>query len=432
MNVLYEKLTDKKLELLTVSISVAFQLLLGYFLGHYSDMRVFMASGYAVSSGLNPYVQHDFSAVFHHPLLMGDVQGIGYPPLWPLLLAVIYRLSFNLFQNIFIYNLAIKIPVIIGNVMLAYVVRHILTNLEVSKRKALGSWFFFLFNPFLILTTSAWGRFDTVVALFSLSSLYLLYKGRSLESAVLLAFSVSLKPITLPLIFLPALYLSKKKPHGRLAYYSVFALTLLLFYVVPFLVFGWDTHTILNNWNAHFEVAGAMSLFNILEVITGSFLLPEPLGFLGFLWLPALIVGYYLLNRNPPHTVEELIKGALFLTLVFFLTRTWFSEQNINLILPFTVIVVAKSNDLSSRVLHLTWIIPLVFMFFNTSFQQLFYLVYPDILTSIAEFDQSFGVLRLALRFLIVIPWQILGWKIVSQMKPNKIRSSLKNVYIKN
>jgi hypothetical protein len=33
--------------------------------------------------------------------------------------------------------------------------------LNVGEKKIQGSWFFILFNPFLIITTSAWGQFDT-------------------------------------------------------------------------------------------------------------------------------------------------------------------------------------------------------------------------------------------------------------------------------
>jgi Gpi18-like mannosyltransferase len=413
----------RRWELSAVILSVAIQLLLGFFLGHYYDVRIFMASGYAVSSGLNPYIPNDFSAVFHHTLFAGDIPGIGYPPPWPLVLGVVYRLSFNVFQNLFVYNLAIKIPVIVGNVVLAYAVKRVLTKLDVSKQKIQSAWLFVLFNPFLIITTSAWGQFDAVVALFYLTSLYFLYAGRNVESAALLALSVSLKPITLPLIALPAMFLSKNKSHKRLAYYTVFIITLLLTVAFPFVLFGWSTQNITNNLDAHFEVAGAMSPFNILEIFTGSPLLTEPLAILGFLWAPALIISYYLLTRSPPHNLEELIKSALFLTFVFFLTRTWLSEQNINLVLPLILIVVAKSNNLKSRILHLTWIIPFAFMFFNTSFHQLFFLVYPDVLTSIAAFDQYHGVLRLTLRFLMVIPWQFLGWKVVSQMKIKRLHS---------
>src|SRR5450759_2364556 len=103
-----------------VLLSLCLQIPLAVFLGHYYDERVLMLTGYEVSSGLNPYVPHMISGVFSGPYLSGTFSAIGDPPLWPLLLGVIYKLSYNITQNIFLYNFAIKIPIIITNIGLAY------------------------------------------------------------------------------------------------------------------------------------------------------------------------------------------------------------------------------------------------------------------------------------------------------------------------
>jgi hypothetical protein len=386
---------------------------LALFLGHYYDIRVFMGAGYLVSSGLNPYGQYDLSGVFQHPIFNGTVPGIGYPPPWPMLLGLMYRLSFNLVPNLLLYNFALKVPVILGNIGLAYLVRLIVIRSKVERRRADAAWLFILFNPLVLLTTAAWGQFDTVVVLLALASLYLLRGNRPRWSAILLAISVSLKPIGLPLIPLPPLYLSGRR--RSVEYLLIFAATLLISAVAPFYVLGWSPQPILDNWNAHFTVAGGMSPLNILEIVEGSNVMPSALGVIGFLWVPVLMVGYYFINRNCPRSTEELVGSALAVTLVFFLTRTWLSEPNIDLILPMMLVLVGTGR-MRGNELHVVWITTLAFMFLNTSIQQLFALVYPPVMTLLADTDLMFREARLVARFLIVIPWQIVGWMIVVKL----------------
>ena len=129
---------SRRREILIVLSSLLLQVPLAYFLGHYYDERVFMATGYVVNSGANPYQPIELMNVFSHPLLNGMVPRVGYPPPWPLILGLIFRLSYKIVPDVFVYNFAIKIPTIIANVGLAYLVRNILVNLHASDRKAKG------------------------------------------------------------------------------------------------------------------------------------------------------------------------------------------------------------------------------------------------------------------------------------------------------
>src|SRR5208283_243669 len=142
--------------------------------GHAYDETSFIDAGYLVSAGLNPYQTH-LITIFS-PLIVGVNPIIGDPPLWPLLLGAIYKLSYNIVPNIFLYNFAIKIPVIAANIVLAYVSRNILREQGASEKTIKFAWLFLLFNPFTLLTTTAWGQFDNVIALFCVVSLYFLSK----------------------------------------------------------------------------------------------------------------------------------------------------------------------------------------------------------------------------------------------------------------
>ncbi len=401
-------------EVLIVALSLLLQVPLAVFLGHYYDDKVFMATGYLVSSGLNPYLQYDFTNVFVHPLLGGIAPSVGYPPPWPLVLGLIYRMSYAVVPNVFLYNFAIKVPIIAANIAIAYIVRNIMVSSGYSAEKARVAWLFLLFNPFVLLTTSAWGQFDSLVALLCVGSLYLLSKGRHYESALSLGIGVAAKPIALPLIVLPFLFHPKEVTTNKLRYGTVLAGVLLGGYFLPFLLMGWSLPFAPNQWDTQLLMAGGMTPFNLLEMFQASSTLPSALGFLGFLWLPALVAGCYVVYRSPPTSMKEMTQKAAGLMLIFFLTRSWLSEPNINVVLPLMLLAV-KPDEMNFRNFHFLWSIPLVFMFLNLSFPQLFFLVYPSVLTSIAEVDQQIQTARLVARFAVVILWQILAWRIVAK-----------------
>jgi Gpi18-like mannosyltransferase len=398
-----------------VLLSLLVQMPIAVFLGHYYDERVFMATGYLVSSGIDPYKPFYLTrAVFGNLMVAGPIPNIGYPPPLPLLLGVIFRFSYNLIPNLFLYNFVIKVPVIAANILLAYVVRKLIIKLNASKKKANYAWLFVLFNPFVLLTSTAWGEFDTVVALLCVASLYFTSEGSVKISGLILGFSIVLKPIALPLAGLPLLFSNNNGFGKKLQYLFVFAATLLACYFLPFFLFRWALPWGPNQWNTSFQMAGGLTFFNLGEIFRNSFALPSGFEFLGFLWVPALLITYYVIYRNRPSSMSDLFQKAMVLILVFFLTRSWLSEPNINLLLPLMLIAL-KPKSTTFRSFHFAWIIPLVFMFLNFSFPQLFFLVSPSIMPALTSLDQQIGTARLIARFLIVIPWQLLAWNLVAK-----------------
>jgi hypothetical protein len=414
-NRLHYQFVRRYQEQLIVILSIALQIPLAIFLGHYYDDRVFMATGYLVSSGLSPYQPFQLASIFHNPLFTGHIQNIGYPPPWPLLLGLDYRVSFNLIPNLFLYNFAIKVPIIAANVILSYLVRDLIIKLRADKKMAQFAWLFILFNPFVLLTTTAWGEFDTLVALLCIFSLFLLSKERTEGAAVSLGLAVVLKPIVIPLVGLPLLYSSSNSYTKNIKYFLIFSLTVLAFYFLPFLFLGWPLPWAPNQWTAIPRMAGGMTLFNLVEIFQNTQSFSSSFEFMGYLWIPALLVGYYVVSRNRPTSMNVLVQKAIGLMLIFFLTRSWLSEPNVNLVLPLMLLGVSSKEKLSFRNFHFAWIIPLVFLFLNTSFPQLFFLVDPSMPTALVQLDQQIRNVRLWARFAVVIPWQILCWNVVLQ-----------------
>ncbi len=387
--------------------SLLLQLVLGLLFGHVYDIRISMATGYLVASGQDPYIAQNLTGVFRNPAFQG-MTSIGYPPPWPILLGGIYFLSFAITHNFLIYNLAIKLPIIAANLCLAYLVRVILKDQSGNQDRARKAWLFLLFNPFLLYFTTAWGQFDSLVALLTLFSLVLISKQHVFTSAFVLALAISLKPTPVPVVLAVMVYLWGKPWQRLMRYLVIFILGMVAFCVLPFFIFHWDANPILHGWNAQFSVSGGMSLTTLYELLDNTYLLPGYWWLLGFIWLPIVLVSAVFLPRGD-HGLVGLIKNSLILTLIFFLTRTWLSEQNLTLILPLVLILVSLS-ELPNSSLTVVWVLPLIFTIVNTSPPQLLFPILPDLMVKLLQWADIYRTTRLVVRMLLVIPWQVAGW----------------------
>ena len=406
-----------KPEFLTIFLSILVQIPLAVFLGHYYDQRSFLDTGYLVSAGLNPYQPNNITIFSSNPLLTGINPVIGYPPLWPLLLGAIYRLTYNITPNLFLYNFATKIPVIASNIALAYAVKIMLHRLGASQRRIQLSWLFLLFNPFTLLTTTAWGEFDTLIALLCVSSLFFLSKCMVAKSSLLLSLSLVIKPISLPLIGLPLLCSSTRKAKRIIITLLVAFAVLLALWFLPFYFLNW---IVPSQFTAYFQMAGGMTAFSAVEIFTNTGVFPVGLQFLGYLWIPALLIGYYFVYRHPPKSMVDLVQAAAALMLIFFLTRSWLSEPNFNVIIALALLAFPLKKLTFANFTFL-WVLPLAFMFFNTSFAQLFFLVSPSVIQSLAQMDLYYRGWRLIARFVVAIVFQVFAWRLVVELlNPSK------------
>jgi Gpi18-like mannosyltransferase len=390
--------------------SILLQVVLALFLGHAYDTRILMATGYLVGTGQNPYIAQNLSAVFHNSTFQG-ITTLGYPPPWALVLGLVYLCTYKLLPNFLLYNLAIKLPVIAANICLAYSVRHILNKAGVQEKISRRAWIFLLFNPFLLLTSSAWGQFDPLLALLSLLALYSLSQSKLTVPAILLALAISLKPTALPLIPVVFITLAGRSWRRRLHFFAIFSLSMLLFCVAPFMLFGWDPSQILLHWNSQFVVGGGLSFMTFLEYVKWTYQLPGGWAFLGWLWLPALGIATFAL-KSGIGGLQDLLKKSLALILVFYLCRAWLSETNINLILPMVLILVCM-NELDQRALTALWVLPLIFSFFNTSLAQLFFPSLPGLMATLLKWSVEFSTVRYGIRTVVVVAWLVAGWWIV-------------------
>jgi hypothetical protein len=391
-------------------LSLGLQLLLGLFLGHFFEMRFYMATGYLAGTGQNPYVAQDLSAVFHNPFFKG-MTSFGYPPPWALALGLIYRCTYAVLPHFLLYNLACKLPIIGANIGLACLVAGLIDKMGASQKTSRRAWAFMLLNPFLLFASAAWGQIDSIVALLSLLALVRLDSGKWRTSALLLALAVSVKPVALPLVPAALVFLWGRSRRRTLCYSALFIAATILFSVAPFMAFGWDPGIILRNWNAHFIVGGCMSFMSFYEIAHPSFILAGPWRFLGFLWMPALGVAVYA-ARSGITDFEDLLKTGLAFLWVFLLTRAWMSEPNAVLIIPFLLILTSVGR-LDGFTLFAAWTLPLAFSVFNSAASSLLFPSLPDAMETLFVWGERFRTARLLIKTLIVIPWLVIGWRAV-------------------
>lgn len=391
-------------------LSIVIQLVVGTLFGHIYDIRIFMAAGHQVAAGQNPYLPQDLSLVFDNPAFAG-ITTVGYPPPWPLMLGAIYSLAFAGSQQLLIYNAAIKLPLILANIALAYLVAACLRRLGADAARARAAWMFILLNPFLIYASAAWGQFDSIVALLGLASLLLLDAGRTGTSAALLALAIAFKPTAMPLALLALFHYPSRQAGRRWHYFAILLLSILVFAVLPFFVLGWDPSPILENWNAHFVVGGGLSPFAALELLQDTYRLSGSWWLLGLLWIPALAIAGFALRRGITG-LRHLLRSATAVSLVFLLTRAWLSEPNIILVLPL-VLILAAIGDLHRLTLHALWILPLLFGIANVSAPQLLFPSMPHMMDAWLRWMEEFRTARLVAKVIIAVPWQIVGWSIV-------------------
>jgi hypothetical protein len=158
-------------------------------------------------------------------------------------------------------------------------------------------------------------------------------------------------------------------------------------------------------------VGGGLSFMTFLEYVKGTYLLPGQLWFLGWLWMPAL--GIASLAMLPGiKDFKDLLKKSLALVMVFYLSRSWLSETNLNLILPI-VLILTCTGEFDRRTLTAFWLIPLVFSFFNTSIAQLFFPSMSGWMDSFLKLFVEYSTIRYAMRTLMVLVWLVAGWWIV-------------------
>lgn len=270
-----------------------------------------------------------------------------------------------------------KLPIILADLGIGIILYEVIHHITLDTRKShlgLASWYL---NPFIIWVSSCWGMFDSLPTFFVLLSLISLKKRRFLLSGVSLALSLGYKTFGIVLLF-PVL-LALKSPLGnsrKNLFRFLLGLVLVSFLIsLPFLSkYNFKTYiTTLTR-----EAPGSPP-----TMIPSSF---GGISYLSFLWFlgPSLenfhsnlllllyiisfiAFGYLYWKFRAVNLLDNFNFFIVFMTCFFtyYITapRVW--EHHAIWCMPL-IIIMTYCFDFNKKVMHLIWIVPLLFNLINT------------------------------------------------------------------
>ena len=310
-----------------------------------------------------------------------------------------------LIPNLILYNFAIKVPIVIGNILLALLTGKMILGATSDAAKSENATRFMLFNPFVIYTTAIWGQFDTLSVLLMLLAIFELTQGKRRLSALALGGAIAFKLIPIVLLPLLIIHVRRRENWFRAFEYFAFVAAVIGFSFFPFLI-GWSAKPIIDNWNIHFARIGAFSAISLL-IPLGITAPTNGLSFLGWLWIPSLVLVYYVVFTKAAIRSSDLTLSALPIVLGFFLSRSWVSEPNLNFALPLLLLATIQQTW-PRRWVTATWALPLVFSFFQSSPHVMLFLVAPEPAFPVALFETMLSVASIG-RILIALAWLVIG-----------------------
>jgi hypothetical protein len=293
---------------------------LSFWTGHTYDFEIWVRLGFYMQHLGNPYTTLPYvqGLSFAPYPLTGS---ISYPPLSAFIFASIYKLYFSTgVTSRFLYYFLLKQPMVLSDLAAGlFLARIALRSLgDESARRIFMIWMLF---PYAIIVSSVWGALDPIALFLILASVYYFQQGRMIASGITLGLAIYLK--TLPVIALPVLLMQPRSGiRDGLQLSSLSLLIPFLGTIVPAVGLGWGFTGLFNNLSYQVAIPayGALSAFGPLG------LLPIPSwgrSVTGLIWLPALLLAYYYIEKRR----FGLIEGLMTAFLVFSVSRPFLPEQ---------------------------------------------------------------------------------------------------------
>ena len=336
-------------------------------------MELWLRLGYFVSQGKDPYMVTPPISGLSFPGA-ANMTWIGYPPTWGFFQAALYKIyALSGIHDRFLYYYLIKQPMIIADVVVGYLLFKIISGYK-DESAGIRAFSFWILCPFTIVISSVWGMFDQIILVFVLGSM--LFIEETQKSALMQALGFVFKVI--PLIYLPVLALVQSSKQRMVNYFAVAIGASIFFVLVPYLFFthwslgqlasvGVDvTHKIGNSGNYWIIFAVYSSyhsipawIFQVLNPIT-------------YAWIPAIgLASIFCVNciRKRENLRRNLSLSLLFITLVFFLTKSIVNEQYIIYFLGLGLVDYFLIGKKRRKILfHAIWISTFVFLAANNTY----------------------------------------------------------------
>lgn len=100
-----------------------------------------------------------------------------------------------------LFNLAFKLPLILSDLLIGLLLYRTLLKISKDERAATSGAALWILNPLSIWISSGWGMFDTLPALFTILTLYMLLEGRIGVASLSLVLAIAMKYYAVVLVF---------------------------------------------------------------------------------------------------------------------------------------------------------------------------------------------------------------------------------------
>lgn len=388
-------------------------------------------------SGMTPYdVAIEDPPWIYLPLAPYTQNWYAYPPL-PFVMLIIFYSPCVIFQcgNPLLERFFIKLPMALGDLLLAHASRLYLEKIK-SGSTANRMEKFILFNPFVILISSVWGMFDSIVLALMILSLYYLEEKSVVKAGVFYALSIGFKQTAAFVFPLILIYVLKNKDKRRFARYILaFVLTSALIFVP----FAFD------NFNGLLKQVLLIHLKRPLQGFSVTALSYFFLKYVGVrfiaLFYPSIIFdeNAFKLLSSSVDAVGSIVLTAFTLTVLFLLTYIiirWIIEKkseintlNRGIAIVFTVFVLL--NKVANEQYFLYAFVFLYMYYLTTNNKE-------NVLKRLRKASYSFTVASAlyACRFSLFIPYDVaksvnseLSWYLYFHVSPLGVNTPIKIVF---
>jgi Gpi18-like mannosyltransferase len=319
------------------------------FTAHPTDMQAWKTIGSAIYNGQNPYTLPAY--------------GLVYPPLWGFICSVAYAV-YTQTQNSFVFNFAIKLPIILVDIAMARTIETIVLTKTQNQNTAREAMILYLFNPLTIILSSFWGMFDAIPAFLILLSMIFLNKRQYLKSSLALGVGIAFKG-AYPALLLPLfLYvIIKTEGRGKTLVYLASSLLVPVVASMPFVVA--DANSFVNLTMIH-NLQGQLS--NLTYWLAIRFVFSQNLKIISTISLATFIIAFltvytYVLRKTDP---KMIIRSVILVVLAFYLTSPTVNEQYFVWWLPPMVIYVTTEMQDMKTYLHTLTVIVTLYAISNT------------------------------------------------------------------
>ena len=209
--------------LIVLLIGIAVRLMIGFLMTHVYDMQHWGVVVQNINSGNGLY---EITGFFYTPVwgyllgvgaLFQDLIGVGLVGERITELFVMEDIAWYYTATVTTpaFNMAVKVMFLISDLIVGYLLFWIIRDFTNDHRKAIMGFTLWFLCPFVIISGSVIGMFDTISVMMLLLSVIMLRKGRYAESGVMLCMATLLKffPGFLAFVFL-AYIISKHREEG--------------------------------------------------------------------------------------------------------------------------------------------------------------------------------------------------------------------------